>query len=198
VKLYTLEFDAHYDVERLNNRPQGNMYEFRCDRNPLNKGGLILEMDSDQLFFEVTPFDGKSWTGSFESGPGGRTGVFATPSAEVLCVVAKGQGFWIPVLSPTSFEAIRAVPIKEILTVPRRRILIFVDYTKLAAYGEDGFLWQTDRLSWDGLKITEVSADMIRGMAWDSPANQEVPFSVDAQSGASEGGSSPAKYGAAE
>ena len=80
--------------------------------------------------------------------------------------------------------------------MPGKRILVFPDHTVLEAYGCNGFLWRTERLSWDGLKITEVAADIIRGAAWDSPANREVPFSVDTESGASKGGSSPAKYGA--
>jgi hypothetical protein len=195
-ELTRLGFEASYSVERLDGRPRGSVREFRQPRHGAEAGELVLETGSEYLWFAVTPADGESWVGGFECGPGRLTGLFAAPSPEVVCVVAKGQGFWVPVLAPADYEIIRSIPIQEVLAVPGKRILVFIDYTELEAYGPGGFLWRTERLSWDGLKVTEVTAEMIRGTAWDSPANREVPFSVDTENGASEGGSSPAKYGA--
>lgn len=196
MELTSLGFKASYSVERLEGRPAGSVHEFRHPRGAAEAGDLILETGSESLWFQVIPVDGEPWVGRFECGPGGATGLFATPSPTALCVVAKGQGFWIPVLAPTRYEMIRSIPIQEVLVVPGRPKLVFVDHTRLAAYGPSGLLWLTDDLSWDGLKVTEVTAPMIRGTAWDSLANREVPFSVDIENGESKGGSSPAKYGA--
>jgi hypothetical protein len=111
-------------------------------------------------------------------------------------VVVKGQGYWVPVLAPAKFELIRAIPIKQVIPVADRSILIFVSYTRLAAYGVGGFLWLTGDLSWDGLEITDVSSKAVLGIAWDSPTGRRVSFSVEVDTGKSEGGSSPEKYGA--
>ena len=100
--------------------------------------------------------------------------------------------------APASYDMIRSIPIRDVLVVPEEPKLVFVDHTRLAAYGPRGFLWLTDDLSWDGLRVTDVTASMIRGTAWDSPANREVSFSVDTEDGASEGGASPARYGAGQ
>lgn len=188
-------FEAGYNVERLDSRPQGGVHEFRRSRHGLDAGKQVLEMATESLWFKVSPLDSKSWIGGFECGPGGVTGLFATPSRQVLCVVTKGQGYWISVLDPANYEIVRSIPIQDVITVPGERKLVFVDHTRLAAYGPSGFLWLTDDLSWDGLTVTEITADTIRGTAWDSPANREVSFSVDTELGASEGGSSPTKYG---
>jgi hypothetical protein len=196
MELTRFGFEADYDVERLDGRPEGSVRKFRRPRHGTGTGELVLETGSESVWIKVTPVDGEPWVGDFECGPGGVTGLFATPSPEVLCVVTKGQGFWIPVQAPADYEIIRSIPIQEVLAVPNGRTLVFVDHTRLAAYSLNGLQWLTDDLSWDGLKVTEVTAEAVRGTAWDSPANLEVPFSVDTENGVSEGGSSPAKYGA--
>ena len=198
MELRSLGFEASYGVEELEGRPVGNVRDFRRPRRSVGAGELVLETGSESQWFEVIPVGGEPWAGGVECGPGGVTGLFATRSPTALCVVAKGQGFWIPASSPADYEMIRSIPIREVLVVPAGPKLVFVDHTRLAAYGPSGFLWITDDLSWGGLKITEVTAEAIRGTAWDSPANREVPFSVDTESGASQGGSSPLKYGAGQ
>lgn len=198
MKLTDLGFAVDYRVERLDHRPRGSVREFRQPRRSARAGELVLETGSEYLWLEVIPVDGESWIGGFECGPGRLTGLFATPSPDVVCVVAKGQGFWVPVLAPGDVEIIRSIPIEDVIAVPGKRVLVFADYTELEAYGGGGSLWRTERLSWDGLKITKVTAEVIRGTAWDSPANRDVAFSVDTETGASEGGSSPAKYGAGQ
>jgi hypothetical protein len=72
--------------------------------------------------------------------------------------------------------------------------MLFVDYTRIAAYGVAGFLWNTDELSWDGIELTEVETNLVRGLGWDSPAGRKVQFSVDLSTGSVAGGSSPAMY----
>jgi len=108
-----------------------------------------------------------------------------------LCVVLKGQGYWVPIGSPKAFEVVCSLPIKEVIAVPKGDKMIFVDYVRIAAYGESGFLWQTNSLSWDGLKIIKVTSTKISGIAWDAPNNKEVDFFVNIENGASEGGASP-------
>lgn len=194
VKLENRAFEANYHVEPLEGRSRVEVYEFRRQRRLSGSGELILETVAKSRMFEVIPRDGEPWVGDFECGPGGTSGLYATPCADELCIVLEGQGFWIPVLNPAAFELIRSIPIKEVHAVPKGSMLVFVDFTRLAAYGANGLLWQTERLSWDGLEIIQVDEDVIRGLAWDSPTDQKVPFTVDTRSGTSEGGSSPARY----
>jgi hypothetical protein len=136
---------------------------------------------------------GQRWVGRFEGGAGGITGAFATPNPGVVCIVVSGQGFWVPVESPAQFELVRATPIKTVLAVGLR-LMVFVDNTRLAAYADNGFRWMTTDLSWDGIRVTEVGQDQIRGIGFDSPSNREVPFLVATTDGSSEGGSSPDQY----
>jgi hypothetical protein len=75
--------------------------------------------------------------------------------------------------------------------VRERGLLVFADYLVLTAWGRNGKLWATERLSWDGLRITEVTADEVRGFGWEAPADREVAFVVDLATGRHRGGARP-------
>jgi len=195
--IQTLGFGVQYDARIVSaTTGQAPLHQFQWKRVPPAAGTLVLEVPSDALLVEVTPYEGGPWRGAFLQGLDGVSGLFATPSPTTLCVIARGAGYWVPVFSPTDFLEVRCNPVKSVFAVPHRSIVVFASYTELAAYGPSGMLWLTDRLSWDGLKITEVTAQHVRGLAWDSPANREVPFVVDVETGKHEGGSSPEKYAA--
>lgn len=199
MELKSFGFAVEYDVQALSGVPDTDLvHRFRREGRPPPPGHLILETgsgDSSDFVVAVTPLASRPWIGCFERGPGGISGLFATPSADTLCVVVQGQGYWVPVLDPTNFEMIRSVPIKEAFAIPEIELLVFVDFIRLSGYGPEGCRWHTDSLSWDGLEITEVTTQSIRGLAWDSPAGQDVEFVVDVENGSHKGGSSSEGYG---
>ena len=191
--LNTFGFDANYEIEESG--PETGSYTFDCAQKEAGAGDLVLRTSASSVSLRIKPLSGQAWVGQFRQGAEGITGVFATPSPDVLCVIARGTGYWVPVLEPTQFQLMPSVPIREVLPVNIHRLLIFVDYTTIAAYGPSGRVWITPDLSWDGLQIDNISHDVIFGSGWDSPAARRVPFSVDLITGAAHGGSSPSLYG---
>jgi hypothetical protein len=160
------------------------------------KRGLVLETNlGPKMHVEVVNRRGDLWVGEFEAGPGGISGIFATPCPDDVCVVNAGYAYRVATLLPSSYEVIPSLPVKHVLRVPGKDILVFVDYIRLCALGPTGLLWQTRDLSWDGIKLLEVSGTSIRGLGWDSPGNKDVQFVVDVETGQSQGGSSPNHYG---
>lgn len=195
--LTTSGFSANYRVDRIIGPVPIGVREFRRpDPVTTPAAGIALRTAAQRVILEVAPEGGEQWIGEFWGGAEGLDGVFATPNADTLCVVVKGQGYWVPVREPTAFDVVRSIPIKRVLPVENPAVLIFVNYTRLSAYGPQGFMWITEDLSWDGLEILDVAEGAVRGTAWDSPAGRDTPFSVDIATGKAEGGSSPAKYGA--
>lgn len=197
MKITSFDFPFHYDVETLDHLPQaGADYTFVRPQPSKPVEGLILDVPNfdPALVLKVTTGDAATWTGAFDAGFGGISGIYATPSPDTLCVTVQGEGYWVPTLHPKGFGVIQAVPVKRVLRVPDSTVLLFVDFIRIVAYGANGFLWVTRRLSWDGLTITEVTTRHVRGLGWDSPANCEVPFVVDVDTGEFEGGSSPEHY----
>jgi hypothetical protein len=199
MKIDELEFWADYALEDVTSTASAD-YEFCYRRSEvLTTGGLTLEVPSkpsDYLVLRVRPAHGASWTGRFEPGVEGMSGVFATPSENTCCVVVKGQAYWIPVTAPADYQTIPSCPVKKVLAVPKKPLMIFVDYVRLVAYNADGLAWQTADLSWDGIDLDAVTTDHIKGRAWDAPKNRHVKFIVDVDDGACQGGSSPDLYAA--
>lgn len=190
-------FNANYDIElRSNVAEQDCDYRFSVARPDIAEGELVLETSPASKVVGFNPTIGDVWSGSFECGPEGISGFYATPSPDTVCCILKGQGYWVPVLSPESYQLIPSVPIKEVISIVEKNLIIFVDYTSIAAFDETGLRWSTRRLSWDGLKIDRVVDERIEGRGWDSPKGEYVAFAVDLDSGTSRGGSSPAHYGA--
>jgi hypothetical protein len=193
-----LGFRFNYDVKVLDHAPaRVPDYCFEFSRRSIEGGRLSFETQprgANARLLEVVTSEGKVWVGRFEAGPEGLSGCFATPSPNTLCIVVQGQGYWIPVLQPASYEVVAVTPIKQVLRVPDQDTMLFIDFVRVSAYGPEGFLWRTDDLSWDGVQITDVNARSIRGLGWDSPGDCYVDFSIDTSTGTATGGSSPRHY----
>lgn len=196
MELTTFDFEANYHTTWIDGPRDGPaVYKFQRPTVHTDQTDLVLQTPTKSTMIEVRPQGRQPWIGVFENGPEGLHGIFATPDSETVCVVATGQGYWVPVVAPENFAVLPLIPIKRVMSIPERKVLIFHDYTKLAAYGLGGIRWLTKDLSWDGLEITDVTSEKICGKSWDAPSGRHVPFSVEVETGASQGGSSPAMYG---
>jgi hypothetical protein len=145
----------------------------------------------DGIFVEVCPEHGHPWQGTFAFGhvaPKGASGIFTTPDPLRVCVVAKGAGYFVSASEPTSWELVRVTPITDVRPVHAQGIIVFASFTDLVAYGRTGIKWRTKRLSWDNLKITEVTDNLIRGESWDIRSEAVAYFLVDLATGTSQGG----------
>lgn len=192
-----LGFDSDYEVRCIaDTAGRSPDYEFARTPAPASPGNLVWDVGgaAGALQFEITNAAGRVWIGRACAGVGGLSGVFATPAPNVVCVVAAGDGFWIPTDHPESYQVVSCDPVKLIARVPARDLIICADFTGIAAYGPTGRCWMTKQLSWDGIDISEVTSLLIRGLAWDAPKERHVEFEVELGSGKVRGGSSPDHY----
>jgi hypothetical protein len=145
---------------------------------------------------EITPHStAECWIGSFADGslsPRAASGAFSHPCPNKLLVVAKGDGYVVNVNDPREFSRIdRSLPIMGVIPLPDAGVIVLYDFTGMVAIGAGGIVWETPRLSWDGLTIEGVLSGVIRGTGWDSANNCNVHFEVIASSGECKGGASP-------
>jgi hypothetical protein len=144
-----------------------------------------LEHNGEWL--KVKAKSGKTWVGVFAFGPGSRTAVISTPEPNSVCVISKGGGYLVNADSPELWQEVRACPVVDFRPLPEHQLLVFSDFTGLAAYGSNGLVWRSPRVCWDDLNITKVTSQTIEGTGYD-PTNsfkQEMPFSVDVKTGRS-------------
>lgn len=160
----------------------------------LDFSGISSVADRKPLVVEVTPYEGKAWTGLFHKDTHffeAVSGVFTSPNENVVLVVSGGQGYLVDVVNPNVSEAIRFVPILNISDLPEKGLVIFSDFTNLFAYGASGLVWRSARISYDGIKLERISGTRIEGLAWQAPGDRWVPFTIDPDTGQHEGGADP-------
>jgi hypothetical protein len=146
--------------------------------------------EHEGLWLRVSAANGKSWIGVFayahpSSYPLSR--VVSSPDPGRLCVVAKGRAYIVKADEPEAWEQIPVGPVLDVRLIPEKGLLVFSDFTRLAAYGTTGLAWQSSRLCWDGLRIVSVTRDTIEGSGYD-PTNSithESRFVVDLKTGRS-------------
>ena len=153
--------------------------------------GASTQGGRDGVLIEVRPEHGQSWLGTFSFGqitPKGASGIFTTPDPQRFCVVSNGEGYLVSATTPTSWEPIRATPIIDVRSIPAQGIIVFADHTTLIAYGQTDVKWKTKRLTWDSLKIIEVTDTFIKGEFWDIRTEATASFVVDLATGTHQGG----------
>jgi hypothetical protein len=121
------------------------------------------------------------------------TGIFACPNPRELCAVAGGYAYILDTASPESSTHIPLKPVAEVLVLAEHGLLVFVGFHAMVAWGREGLVWQTARLSWEGIRVTGVrmaqdGASALHGFGWNLQTDKEVEFSVDLRNGAHTGG----------
>ena len=176
-------FPHDYVVEEFGELPGTGTLKVPLIYFPLPKG----RPEHNGEWLKVTAKSGKTWVGVFAFGPGSRTAVISTPESNTVCVISKGGGYLVNAHSPELWEEVHACPVIDFRLLPGHQLLVFSDFTGLAAYGRNGLVWRSPRVCWDDLKITKVTSETVEGTGYD-PTNsfkQEMRFSVDVKTGRS-------------
>jgi hypothetical protein len=105
-----------------------------------------------------------------------------------ILVFAGGQGYLV---NPES-RSIEKYIGGAVLSVQRIEDpdALVLNHQNLAfeAIAASGTLWRTKRLSWDGFRNVEYSADTITGEGWNAFGDTWEPFVVSLKSGQASGG----------
>jgi len=184
--IFDMGFRSGYSVAILPGLPAvgGTVHQFHRQGQRTHSEGLVIR---------VGPRVGEAWVGNFQ-GSASRTGLnggFATPSENDLCVVSEGQGYWVRADEPRKYLLLECDPVVDVRRVPCRDLVVFADFTRLVAYGPNGLVWRTEALSYDGVTISEVGKELIRGVAWDptvTGGGGTVEFCVETDTGHHTGG----------
>ncbi len=115
--------------------------------------------------------------------PAAPTGLWSAPNPEEICAVAGGYAYLIDSTAPERFTMIAYRPVLEIRPLVREGLLLFVGHHSILAWGREGQVWESEKLSDEGLTITGIEGGVLCGMGWQMIADKEVPFVLDLRSG---------------
>ena len=116
------------------------------------------------------------------------SGIFSCPRPDDLLAVAGGYAYLIDTLAPERCLHVPLRPVTQVLLAPDAGLILLAGFHTVAALDANGLRWQTARLSWEGVTLSEVRDDKLHGTGWNMHTNREVAFTADLLTGAHEGG----------
>lgn len=186
---FDFTFARHYDAKVLASpplpHPTEKLYHFPVE---------LEEGDRSGVYVRVAPLTGQPWYGFFASGfdsPHVMNAICSCPDPDSLCVVAGGYAYVVKANDPSQWLRVDQRPVVELRTVRDRQLLLFEGFTSITAVGPQGIAWNTERLSWEGLRVTAVNDHLLQGFGWDAAIDKEVGFEVDLLTGKHKGGAKP-------
>jgi len=186
---FDFTFPRNYEVRILEAAPPVHPVE-KLYHYPVE----LEEGDRSGAYVRVTPQDGPAWVGFFALGfDSGQvvSQLCSTPDPDSFCVVVGGYAYVVKAENPAQWLRVEQKPVVDLRMVSQHSLLLFAGFTSITAVGSEGIAWTTERLTWEGLTITEIDGDKLLGHGWDAPADKEVPFEVDLNTGKHTGGARP-------
>jgi hypothetical protein len=158
---------------------------------PLYVPGEEDAMSRGALLLDIKPANAPNFLATCALGfrePSLPTGIFACPQPDDLLAVAGGYAYLVDTQNPAQCLHLPLRPVTAILSAPSAGVLLLAAFHKVAAIDANGLRWQTERLSWEGVTMTEVHQDQLHGTGWNMQTDREVPFIVDLLTGVHTGG----------
>jgi hypothetical protein len=155
------------------------------EEDALARGALLLL---------VKPATGGSFLATCALGfrdPSLPSGVWACPRPDDLLAVAGGYAYLVDTRTPEQCLHLPIRPVVQVLPAPEAGVILLAGFHTVAAIGTHGLLWETARLSWEGVTLTEVRNGELHGLGWNMRTDREVPFTVDLNTGQHTGGGFP-------
>ncbi|MCU1218981.1 MAG: hypothetical protein JWM08_1889 [Candidatus Angelobacter sp.] len=186
---FDFTFPRNYEVRMLEAAPPVHPIE-KLYHYPVE----LEEGDRSGAYLRVTPQDGPAWVGFFALGFDSDqvvNQVCSTPDPERFCLAVGGYAYLVKASAPAEWQRIEQRPVVDLHVLPQQGLMLFAGFTSITAISNSGLAWTTQRLTWEGLTITEIEEDKLLGHGWDALADKEVPFEVDLKTGKHTGGARP-------
>ena len=186
---FDFTFARNYEVRILEAAPPVHPVE-KLYHYPVE----LEEGDRSGAYVRVTPQSGPAWVGFFALGFDSDqvvSAICSTPEPDSFCVVVGGYAYVVKAEDPAQWLRVEQKPVVDLHVLSQQALILFVGFTSITAVESSGIAWTTERLTWEGLTITEVSGDKLRGRGWDALADKEAPFEVDLKTGKHTGGARP-------
>jgi hypothetical protein len=116
------------------------------------------------------------------------SGVFACPAADDMLAVAGGYAYLVNTTAPEHCLHLPLRPVTRIVSAVDEGLVLLAGFHTVAAVGATGLLWESAKLSWEGVTLGEIRDGKLSGEGWNMQTNREVPFSIDLRTGEHEGG----------
>lgn len=115
--------------------------------------------------------------------PAAPTGLWSTPNCNEMCAISGGYAYVIDTRAPERFTMIPYRPVLQVLCAVTQGLMLFVGHRSILAWGAQGRVWESDKLSDEGITINGFANDVLHGFGWEMIADRDVPFALDLRTG---------------
>jgi hypothetical protein len=158
---------------------------------PLYVPGEEDAMARGALLLDIKPANAPNFLATCALGyrdPNLPSAIYPCPRPDDLLALAGGYAYLIDTQNPRSCLHLPLRPVTQILSAPEAGLILLAGFHHVDAIGPTGLLWQSARLSWEGITLTAVRNNELHGLGWNMHTDKEVPFTVDLASGQHVGG----------
>ncbi len=158
-----------------------NKYEVLEGLPPYGPMYVPVSENNEQFYSEgfvvrFTKSDGTDWIGNFKTGRTNYSTVFELPVIGQIVVIACGQGYIMTTDQQTPVNTF-GHGITELVETSTGGY-VAANETNLVMINADGSIWESERISWDGIKDLVLNGNIISGLSYDpmNNADEWVPF----------------------
>ncbi|HEY2391629.1 MAG TPA: hypothetical protein VGK22_10705 [Candidatus Angelobacter sp.] len=198
---FDFTFPRNYEVRVLESAPPVHpiekLYHYPMEMEEGDRSGAYVRVVPTHVSAHDSKIDLKAapaWVGFFALGFDSDqvvSEVCSSPDPDSFCTVVGGYAYVVKADDPEQWFRVEQRPVVDLRVLSQHGLLLFAGFTTIIAVGSSGIAWTTERLSWEGLTITDVKGDKLFGQGWDALADKEVPFEVDLKTGKHTGGARP-------
>jgi hypothetical protein len=152
------------------------------EEDAMNRGALLLD---------IKPSTAPNFLATCALGfrnPALPTGIHTCPRPDDLLALAGGYAYLIDTLNPRTSTHLPLRPVTQVLAAPSANLILLAGFHHVAAIGPSGLLWESARLSWEGVTMTEVRGNHLHGTGWHMQSDRDLPFTLDLTTGDHTGG----------
>ena len=186
---FDFTFPKHYELKILSSAPLPHPLE------PVFHYPLELEEgDRAGTWLRVEPQQKNPWSAFFALGFDSEQVInelCSTPDPDTFCAVVGGYAYVVSAHTPEKWFRVEQKPVVNLRVLREQDLLLFIGFTSITALGSSGIAWTSERLSWEGLTVGEISDGLLQGSGWDAIADKDVAFQLDLRTGRHTGGAAP-------
>ncbi len=111
------------------------------------------------------------------------TGIWSTPNPKEICAVSGGYAYVIDTSAPEHFTMLPYRPVLQVHAAKEAELLLFVSNRAILAWAAGGEVWQSPKLSDEGVTVTGIEGWTLRGLGWNMMSDRETPLALDLRNG---------------
>jgi hypothetical protein len=115
------------------------------------------------VWVKFTDINFDEWIGIFGVGNGGPSKVLLNDNLGMAFVLSGGQGYWVNLNERTLLGKTRSNYLQDGIWPSGLEFAVVSDYTNIFFLSVAGIIWDSGRISWDGISFERGTANLVTG-----------------------------------